>query len=262
MSTSAKLILPIYQAAPYSFSGLAFTELPCIVQLYLANTAHVTPPTSTIPDADDFARLRSQLASTVFRALQGIDIALVEKRREARQFAHKAKVTVEELADARAKDEERVLYIMDVLLPERAVVLDEFIAKLDGLVWLELEAAYAKEGRDTLEAQQQYRTETINAPLDYIHRALVALDDAVIQRDEEARTPVDGVARVPWRNSVSSAELDKSIEVLREQIAKLTIRKIELLNGTEKSVMSDVRNTLGRRAEQPWRPRGHSVSQR
>ncbi|KAI0044435.1 hypothetical protein FA95DRAFT_1562243 [Auriscalpium vulgare] len=276
---SSELILPTYIPSPYAFAGHSLLALPSTVQHYLTHCAGLTPPAPAPPTRATLAAHRAHLASATHRALQGIDIAFVEARRDARHEARRAAYTAAELADADARDAARIETVCGLLLPERARALDEFVARIDALVWLELEGAWTTDDSSGpppagAAEQQVYRDAVLGPLLDGFQRALVDLDRIVTEREEEARTPVEGVQRIPWRrrNSATPEDLNKSIQVLQEQVSKLTIQKLELLGQerdewsslpptprTPRTPMGDMQNTFEERDVLPWRKRRGTV---
>lgn len=176
--------VPIYEPSPYVFSGLTLDQLPLLARYYLADIAEVLPPALYEPEL--LAARRSQLALALFRSLQGVDMALVERRQDARRTAaQRPDETVEQWRQrTEEQDRERIETVVDVLLPERQILLDEFMIKLDTLVWVEMEGQTGS-SRRSVQEQQVYRDEICAPILEYTNKALIALDEAVMAKTTE-----------------------------------------------------------------------------
>ncbi|EGO00472.1 hypothetical protein SERLA73DRAFT_181080 [Serpula lacrymans var. lacrymans S7.3] len=189
---------PIYEPHAYAYAGLAFSQLPTIAQHYLTTVARLMPPAAYDPSA--IHEERSRLSLSLFRSLQGIDIAMVEKRQEAYSIAKLGDTspTHEWYETALQKDQERLHEVFNVLLPERERTLDEFMIKFDALVWLDVD------GHEdfSLEQWQEHRNNLSTPILNYTGQALVALDSAVskknVEGDDNWRSPSVPVSPI-WR---------------------------------------------------------------
>jgi len=231
---------PVYEPAPYAYCGRAFHELPPLAQHYLSEVACLMPPATHSPSAIEDER--SRLALSLFRALQGIDIALVDKRYEAYHVAREAQAspTTQWFHSALRKDEERLQEVVGVLLPERQRTLDEFMIKFDALVWLD------GEGREQFShAEWQAHRDTLCAPiLDYTRRALIALDESVMKKtielQENSQAQPDPYRYLNWEKVQTDTE------------AKVERRFREIRNSPERSPIK------GRRTSVDYGPTWHS----
>ncbi|KAH7923158.1 hypothetical protein BV22DRAFT_1093424 [Leucogyrophana mollusca] len=207
----------IYVPSPYAFTGLSFLELPPLVQHYLTNVARLVPSGNC--DVDALQDERSRLSLALFRGLQGVDIALVDKRHEAyaafRESAGNISPSAAWFEIAAKQDEERIKEILGVLLPERQRILDEFMLKFDSLVWLDTEGHEDFGVNDW----QAYRDSLCEPVLDYTHRALRALDEAVTKKNMENGGP--------WRAPLSAHTHPNSGRPQLEQLQKDAEKRAE-----------------------------------
>ncbi|KDQ54288.1 hypothetical protein JAAARDRAFT_38446 [Jaapia argillacea MUCL 33604] len=175
--------IPIYQPSPYSYSGLKLHELPLLAQHYLET---IETPHSAL-DVSFIQSKISELSVALFRSLQGVDIAMVERRHEARMISDRVQRSPTKATFERAthlavrRDEERIGEILNVLLPERQSILDEFMIKFDTLVWLQMEGRGEGENL-SVEKQMQDRDRMCAPVLEYTHQALLALDKDVMEK--------------------------------------------------------------------------------
>ena len=172
----------IYNPEPYTYSGLTFDELPDGARKYL-NDCHLAPPTEY--NAEVIQNRRKLRARELFRTLEGVNIALVEKFRELRYLAKREATlpTQEEHQSIAQRREEIVLEVLYILFPERRAHLDHFMIEFDALVWLDVRAREGTPDEATLEEQHAYRDGCCEPILKYTLDALVALNDAVAERD-------------------------------------------------------------------------------
>jgi hypothetical protein len=164
--------VPVYQATPYTYAGLEFDQLPTIAQHYLTDIAHLPYYPETIPNQRQF------LAEALFRALKGIDIALVYRRLEAYHASQEAQQSPSrvDFADAMKQNQLRMFEVLGVLMPERQRILNKFVLMYDALVWLDME-----EDENFTQDWQEFRDSLLTQILDETDHALRTLDEHMVE---------------------------------------------------------------------------------
>jgi hypothetical protein len=170
---------PVYEAPPYTLSGLSFTQLPVHTQRYLLDIAKLVPPHAL--DVNSISAERSIISMALFLSLIGNDMSLVDQRHEAIAMARDLERGIPPQASAQwhlEAENSRLQNIFGTLLPERELILNEFMIKFDALVWLD------QQGREnhTPEDWQRYRDALLKPILDHTSKRLIALDKVVRHR--------------------------------------------------------------------------------
>ncbi|KAF9241858.1 hypothetical protein BU15DRAFT_60754 [Melanogaster broomeanus] len=164
--------VPVYQPSPYTYVGREFNQLPIVAQHYLAAVAQLMPPIAYNPDPEAIPNQRWFLAEALFRALQGIDIALVNRRLEAHHASREALLSPSSVDfEEAAKQEKRRISESD------NGTLDEFVLKFDALVWLDVDGHEAF----TQEDWQAFRDALLTPIMDETGRALRRHDEAMVK---------------------------------------------------------------------------------
>lgn len=168
--------VPVYEPLPYALSGLSFTQLPIHTQRYLLDIAQSAPLHS--PEMNFILDQRSIISLELFNDLIGNDTALVNMRYEAIVMARDLQTGISPQATAEwhmAAQNKRLHIVLDILLPERELIFNEFMIKFDALVWLD------QEGRRkyTPEDWKRYRDALLKPILDQTSNRLVARDEYV-----------------------------------------------------------------------------------
>ncbi|KAG0700821.1 hypothetical protein DFH29DRAFT_929844 [Suillus ampliporus] len=169
--------VPVYEPLPYALSGLTFPELPLRTQLYLVEMARLVPPHAH--GVNSIENERSRISKALYRSLKGTDIALVDLRHEAATMARYLKGSTSPPAHWHViAQETRLQQVTGVLLPERELLINEYMIKFDALVWLD------QQGREdyTSEDWQRHRDALLKPVLDHTSAALVAMDEFVRER--------------------------------------------------------------------------------
>ncbi|CAL1706134.1 unnamed protein product [Somion occarium] len=199
MSPSALFKAPVYIPSEYNFSGLQFDELPHLAKHYLANEIGITSPSDAT--SEELVNRYIELASKLVRCLEGNDRALVELKTDARRKSiiapHEPEMTTY------GRDMARVKQVLEVLLPERQSILDDFVVKWDALIWLEMEGLDERT-RLTVEQQKQHRHNTLIPVLERSQESPVELDEHVLLLEMRVRD--NRHILPPKRNSLPKAD--------------------------------------------------------
>lgn len=169
---------PTYEASEYVFSGLSFDELPDQARSYLANEIGVTSTSRMTYNhfVHGFVELSRQLRT----CLEGNDRALIGLKNEVRR-----KSICGSLEPTVATEEEnlaRLQHVLEVLLPERQAILDNFVQKWDALIWLEIEGM-PQEGRPPHEQQQRYRNDSLERVFEMANESTSELDEKLLREE-------------------------------------------------------------------------------
>ncbi|KAI0076140.1 hypothetical protein K474DRAFT_1663409 [Panus rudis PR-1116 ss-1] len=190
MATTDPFVAPEYVPSPYAFAGLSYKKLPPAAKRYLQKEVGVTAPSKI--NSTDLEVRYEQLEQNLMRSLEGNNYALVERSHEVRRGSRGSlsmtpspaspDFTMTQAMDAPPtyqtileNDIRRLSEVLNVILPERQIILDEFLLKWDALFWLEMEGI-PEELRFSVETQILTRDTTVKHILTRAQNAPVALD--------------------------------------------------------------------------------------
>lgn len=164
--------IPIYEPMRYWFSGLEYHELPELAREFLQDLIpnHYQPRHKLQHLIDQKHR---KLAVGLALSLQGNDGGLVRLRHQARSSFVSLSQSQADVAEEKVRDEKRIQEVLEVLIPHRKQILDDFMVRFDALVWCELKPA---ENRMAKEEQDIYRNARCKPVIDGTNLALRVLD--------------------------------------------------------------------------------------
>lgn len=184
---------PFYEPPPYTYCNFAFEHLPFQAQKFLTERG-LAP--SWEYDADVVEATRTERAHKLFRTLEGVHIALVERRREVivlhEQEGHTEGEPSEELKERLAEIAHEV---GNVLLPEWRSHMDDFMREFDALIWVDVVAREDTPDACSLLEQQKYRNLKCDPIIRHAINAVVVLDEAVKMKDRLAKRAALGKGR-------------------------------------------------------------------
>lgn len=171
------LSIPIYEPMRYWFSGLEYHELPELARDFLQDmiTNHYQPRQKLQRLIEHKHR---ELAIGLALSLQGNDGGLVRLRHQARSsFVSLSQCQSREVetgvAESRVRDEHRIKEVLEVLIPHRKQILDDFMVRFDALIWYELKPT---ENQMPKQEQESYRGARCKPILEGTYLALGVLD--------------------------------------------------------------------------------------
>ncbi|KAH7888913.1 hypothetical protein F5I97DRAFT_1856505 [Phlebopus sp. FC_14] len=209
---------PVYEPSAYTYTNYPSNELPLLAQHYLADIAK---PPSSHHTPDIIKHEREKLSSALMRSLIKNNIALVEKYHEVNEYSQASppvspSPTWEE--EASKRDEERLFEVLNVLLPQRQRILEDFIVKFDVLVWLDVD------GREDYTEQdwQTYRNALLFPILEQTRCALIETNEkkekeivgsmdqhAIIESQNWRASPRTPKYRSTWPDHLNSEVAEK-----------------------------------------------------
>ncbi|PSS06865.1 hypothetical protein PHLCEN_2v3523 [Hermanssonia centrifuga] len=217
-----------FHTKPYEYSGLAFEELPHLAKYYLEEIVGITSP-ADVPE-EHIENEISKLFYTLFRTLQGNDMALVEElwgQTQAGPAVAKIEPTTpRSLSPPETQaTEENVsqLRIETLLLPEREMLMSEFITKFDALVWLLMEQDDETKKLSVPE-QQEFRDKRCYEAVRYTEQALLSLSQAVMQK-HQAKVSSELSGRQVFMDNRQGRMNRREIEPTRNWVARTGTRR-------------------------------------
>jgi len=192
---------PFYDPPPYTYSTFAFEQLPFLAQKFLLERG-LAP--SWEYNTDVVENTRIEHAHKLFRTLEGVHIALVERRRELVALHEQEEHTEEPSEEVEERLAEIAHEVGNVLLPEWRSHLDDFMREFDALIWLDVVAREDTPDAPSLLEQQKYRNLKCDPIIQHAIDAVVALDEAVKKKDRLAKRAALGKGLRPRRTTNDS----------------------------------------------------------
>ena len=163
---------------------LTFDDLPEEAQQYLATNLGVSSSVTGVP-YDRLIQGYMDLSRKLRKSLEVNDKALIQMKNEARRKSLMCELGLEEPSSAAEQENlTRIIYVVEVLLPERKEILDQFVSQWDALIWLEF-GGVSPELRLSPEQQHIQRNATLDRVFAMTDQSTIELDEKMSR--EEAR---------------------------------------------------------------------------
>lgn len=209
---------PAYVPEPYSLAGVEFSVLPEEIKQFLATEFGVTKDNIESPRQNlllTWRRLEDQLRDDIVLS----NCAFIEVKTAAERT--RREVWWRPFKDIQAADQRRAWHVLNVLLPARERVLDNFVEKTDALVWLELQSTNLGRQMSTKE-QEVYRDRKISRliertakPVDVVNEAIKGQETRNKLHDPRSRQTPGSPRRIEQQAETKSESSQSEYVVVR-----------------------------------------------
>ena len=238
---------PNWSPLPYAFSDLSFESLPKEAQNFLA-THDLYPPKNY--DTETVNYIRQYRARKLYRTIEGVQGAIVMKRRELasmnpNDIPWDELDTLEETpCSPKNSCKYLLLEVVTILYPELCDHLNDFMLDMDALVWLDVYVRLGTPDAVHPKLVDEYRTLKSQPVLDASFNALVQLDADVLRVDFHRLEVEREEALMQAMREIQNTPPPVYLEELEEEAQFVVVSKVPLVDeksrGRRMSIYKDI----------------------